>query len=50
MQSDLYYAQNKNRLKSESKDPRKVKKYCYTYEEYIQAITEEYGKDVIVLG
>lgn len=50
MKSDLYYAQNKNRLKSESKEPRKVKKYCNTYEEYIQAITEEYDKDVIVLG
>lgn len=50
MQSDLYYAQNKNRLKPESKEPLKVKKYCNTYEEYIQAITEEYGKDVIALG
>lgn len=50
MKSDLYYAQNKNRLKSESKEPRKVKKYCYTYEEYIQAISEEYGKDIIALG
>lgn len=50
MKSDLYYAQNKNRLKSESEEPRKVKGYYTTYEEYIQAITEEYGKDVIVLG
>ena len=50
MQSDLYYAQNKNRLKPELKEPHKVKRYCYTYEEYIQAIIEEYGKDIIVLG
>ena len=41
---------NKNRLKPESKEPRKVKGHYYTYEEYIQAITDEYGKDVVVLG